>query len=243
LLALAVSFLLPLESAAQVADNAKRAAVVARSYLISERELSIPSRARDLLQDGNRRLARSDFSGAATEFQRAVATFPDYYEAYFLLGIADMKIYREGDAEKAFRKAMELSDGRYALAHFGLGLALCAQENFAEAAAETQVGLELDSESWFGYYAQGRALFGLGRLEEAEKSARELISRKADLAEAYLLLADIHEQQHRNAELLTDLDAYIALDDDSATRNRARDIRDGVQRALSRMSKVTTPQP
>jgi tetratricopeptide (TPR) repeat protein len=243
LLAVPISFLLSPGAAAQFKDHDNRPAVVARNYTISERELSIPARARDLLQNGNRRLARNDFAGAATQFQRAVSTFPDYYEAYFLLGIADMKINREEYAQEAFRKSIELSGGRYAQAHFGLGLILCAQQSFGEAAAEVQRGLELDSESWFGYYAQARAFFGLGRVQEAEQSAHELIARKADLAEAYLLLADIHQQEHRIAETLSDLDQYIVLDGDSSSRDRARGIRDRIERTLSEAGSITTPQP
>jgi tetratricopeptide (TPR) repeat protein len=242
LLAIVVSFVIPVNSSAQIVNRGNKAPVPGQSY-ISVRELAIPSNARGSLQNGNRLLAKSDFSGAATQFQSAIATFPTYYEAYFLLGIADMKMDHEGDAEKAFQKAMELSDGRYALAYFGLGLVLCGEKNFAEAAAEAKTGLELDSDSWFGYYAQGRALFGLGRLEEAEKSARNLIARKANLAEAYLLLADIHQQQNRTVELLTDLDEYIALDDNSVTRDRARDYRDNLQRVLFQASAVVTPKP
>jgi tetratricopeptide (TPR) repeat protein len=243
LVAIAILVAIPVDSPAQLARNANKAPVATQNYVIPVRELAIPSNARDSLQNGNRLLAKSDFSGAASQFQRAIAGFPNYYEAYFLLGIADLKMDREGDAEKAFRKALEFSDGRYALPYFGLGLVLCGEKDFAQAAIEAQMGLDLDSEGWFGYYAQGRALFGLGRLDEAEKSARDLIARKADLAEAYLLLADIHQQQNRTVELLTDLDEYIALDDDKATRKRAQDIRDNLQRSIFRAGASLIPEP
>ena len=154
-----------------------------------------------------------------------------------------MKIHRDGDAEAAFRSAIEFSAGQYAPAHFGLGLVLCDRKNFVEARATIQTGLELDSESWSGYYAMGRALLGLNQLEDAEESARNAIARKPDLRESYLLLADIHAQEKKQSAILEDLDNYIALDPDSVTRRRAQNARDEIQRTLSLQSNAATSQP
>jgi hypothetical protein len=75
-------------------------------------------------------------------------------------------------------------------------------------------------------------------LDEAEKSAREVVVRKANFAEAYLLLADIHVRQNNFSALLKDLDDYLKLDPDSATSVITKAIRDGARRALYRRTKV-----
>ena len=82
------------------------------------------------------------------------------------------------------------------------------------------------------------ALFSLNRLDEAEKSAREVVVRKANFAEAYLLLANIHVRQNNFSALLKDLDDYLKLDPDSATSVKTKAIRDGARRALCRRTKV-----
>ncbi len=85
-----------------------------------------------------------------------------------------------------------------------------------------------------------RALFGLNRLDEAEKSAREVVVRKANFAEAYLLLADIHVRQNNFSALLKALDAYIKLAPDSVTSVKTKAIRDGARHALSQANSAAT---
>jgi len=250
LAAAAVLFFLPAWLPAQVgggAGGARAAADAAPDYLVSLRDLSIPSRARDAFQEGNRRLAKADFLHSAQQFQRAIARFADYYEAYFYLGISEMNLGQPEEAEKDFQKSLELSAGRYAQADFGLGLLWCDRGNFSDAMTPIQKGLDLDNDSWFGYYAQARALFGLDRLRDAEKSARQALARKADLADAYLLLADVHSRENSTAMVLQDLDEYIACDPDSSTRAKARKVRKKIAEkyppALSTDTRAADSQP
>ena len=232
----------PATASAQVAGVGGRTAA-ADTYTISLRDLSIPPEAREALLEGNRLMASYDFAGGMAQFRRAIAKYPAYYEAYFYLGVAEMNLHRGLEAEAAFRRSVELSNGAYAPAHFGLGLVLCEQKRFEEAGATIGIGLYLDGESGSGYYAMGRAFYGMNRLEDAERSAREGIARKSDLKEAYLLLADIHGRQQNQSAVLEDLDNYIELDSDSVTRQKAQDLRDSIQRTLSLESSDLISEP
>lgn len=220
---LAACLCLPLLSRAQSPDS---------TYVVSVRELSIPPRALHAFQKGVELLAKKDVAASLPHFQRAVAEFASFYEAYYKMGVADLKLWRVADAEQAYRRSIELSGGQYAQPLLGLGVLLDYQEQFAEAEGVTRKGLDLDPTSWAGHYSLGWALFGLNRLEEAEKSIREALRLKTDFAEAQLLLADVHNREKDYPALLKDLDEYLKLDRDSPTSVKARALRDSAQRAL-----------
>jgi predicted Zn-dependent protease len=201
--------------------------------LVSARELSIPSKARHAFQNGVQRLARNDFAGSLPQFQRAIAEFPGYYEAYHLIGVADLELVRSEDAEQAFQKSIELSAGGYAQSELALGALLCDQQRFAEAEQFLRKGLELDDTSWIGRYALARALFALSRLDEAERAADDAVLRKANLPEVYLLLGDIHIRQKNYSAVVENLNDYLGLDSDSEMSVKVRAIQQDARRALS----------
>jgi Tfp pilus assembly protein PilF len=201
--------------------------------LVSARELRIRSKARHAFQNGVRRLARNDFGGSLPQFQRAIAEFPEYYEAYHLIGVANLELAHPVDAEHAFRKSIELSEGRYADPQLALGALLCDQQRFGEAEQFLSKGVELDDTSWIGHYALARALFALNRLDEAETAADDAVLRKANLPEVYLLLADIHIRQNNYSTVVENLNDYLGLDPDSEMSVKVRATQQDARRALS----------
>jgi tetratricopeptide (TPR) repeat protein len=207
--------------------------------VVSVRELSIPAKALRAFAQGAEILERKDAAGSLPHFQRAIAEFATYYEAYYEMGVANLKLWRIGDAEQAFRRSIELSSGQFALPLLGLGAVQDYQGKFAEAAEVTRKGLDLDATSWSGHYYLGWALFGLNRLEEAEKSVREALRQKSESTEALRLFADIHSRQKNYKALLIDLDEYLKLDPDSPTGVRVRALRDSTQRILDESLNTT----
>jgi tetratricopeptide (TPR) repeat protein len=181
---------------------------------------------------GVERLAKDDAAGSLPHFQRAVAEFATYYEAYFEIGVADLKLRRTADAEQALRKSIELSGSQYAEPLFALGAVLANEKKFTEGERVLREALDLDPTSWAGHYCLGWALFALNRVEEAEKSIQEALRWKSDSAESHLLLADIHNREKNYGAVLKDLDEYLKLDPDSPTSVKARALRESAQRAL-----------
>jgi tetratricopeptide (TPR) repeat protein len=204
--------------------------------LVSARELRIPEKARKAFNKGTTLLAAKDPAKSIPEFQRAIKAFPDFYEAYYKLGIADLELQRPRDAEAAFGKSIELSDGRYALPHFGLGLILCTQNQFADAEASIRTGLDIDPADAAGHFTLAWVLYSAARLPEAEKSARQAILYSSDLAMAYLLLAQIHLRENNLSALVQDLDSYIKLDPDGPQSESAKAILVQAHHQLSRQS-------
>jgi tetratricopeptide (TPR) repeat protein len=202
------------------------------SAVVSVRELSIPPKAVHDFEKGDELLAKKDAAASLPHFHRAVEKFPGYYEAYYKMGEAYLQLWRIEDAEQAFRNSIEVSGGKCGLALLALGSVLDSKGKFAEAEKVTRRGLVLEPASWSGHYYLGMALFGLDRLEDAEKEVREAIRRKADSAEALRLLADILAREKDYAALVNDLDEYLKLDPDSPSATKARAIREVAQRMV-----------
>ena len=215
---------LPLYSFAQPRPSAQS---------VSVHELSIPAKALHNFELGIELLARNDPAGSLLHFQRAVSLYDGYYEAYNMMGLAYLKLWRTPEAEQAYRKSIELSRGeRYAHPLFALGAILDDQEKFMEAESVIRKGLDIAPDSWRGHYYLGLALYGMGNFEKAEKSAMESVRARLDFPEAHLLLAHIHGGQRNYPALVNDLDEYLKLDPNGSASAGARALREKVQHLL-----------
>jgi len=204
---------------------------------VSVHFLSMPEEARVAFDAGKQKLNRDKNGEAGLEdFQRAVQIAPDFYEAYEQIGVAYLQLGKPDDSEKAIRKAIELSQDKYAPADFDLGALEMNRHDFAGGEKTVRHGVELDPNAWIGHYELGRALFYEKHIPEALKSAEEARALQPNAAVLYRLLAVIHMSQHNNPALLEDLDMYIKLDPDSPLGLRAQQLREQVARSMAPQS-------
>lgn len=201
---------------------------------ISARELRIPDKARKSFNKATKLLSEKDAAASITEFQRAIQAFPDFYEAYYKIGIAELNLHRQVDAQAAFEKSIQLSQGRYPPPHFGLGVALCLQKQFADAEGAIRRGLDLDPADAEGYFTLAWVLLNAARVPDAEKNARQATLLNANFAAAYLLLAQIHLRQGNTSALVADLDAYLRLDPSDPLSTEAAAVRAQAQQLLAK---------
>jgi tetratricopeptide (TPR) repeat protein len=201
---------------------------------VSVHELQIPEKAREAYNKGIQRFAQKDWAGSIVEFQRATAAYHDFYEAYYKIGLANLELRLSEGAEAAFRKSMELSEGHFAPALFGLGLTLGNDRQFDDALAFIRTGLRLDPTSARGNFTLAWVLYTADRVAEAEKSARQAVLYNPDFAMAHLLLAQIHRRQNNAAAMVEDLNAYLRLEPDGPRSAGVKAVRDEATRALDR---------
>jgi tetratricopeptide (TPR) repeat protein len=202
---------------------------------VSAHELRIPGKPRGEFEKGlNLLYSKSDYRGAIAQFERAIKHFPNYYEAYAEEGNAYTKLKDLPAAEQAFRKSIELSSSQYADALFQLAGLLNNTERFAEAEPLARQNVTLAGTAWEGHYELARALLGLQRSEEAEKSAIEARDLKPDLAPVFLVLANIHIARHDYAALLQDLDSYVKLVPTGPEADQARRTQKQLQEAMQK---------
>jgi tetratricopeptide (TPR) repeat protein len=207
---------------------------------VSAHELSMPEKARELMESGKKKLsAQKDAQGALQDFQQAVSAAPAYYEAYYQMGLAYLQLAKADDAQASFQKAIDLSGDTYGDADVGRGMILLDKGDIPNAEKSLQRGVELSPNSSRGFYELGRAQLSDGKIQDAEKSAERSRTLAPDYPAVYRLLAKIHIQAKNYPALLQDLDAYIKLDPDSPAGVRAKQMRDQVQEQLAK----TTPAP
>jgi Tfp pilus assembly protein PilF len=204
------------------------------SYTVSTRELMIPGKARHEYAKGLGSLAKQDLAGSADHFMKAAQAFPDYYEAFYHIGVVKTKQGLLDEAMPAFQKAIELSGGRYAWAEFGIGYLQYLEGKSEEAVTTIRRGLEVDENSPEGHLFLAMALLRLNRLDEAEKSAREALLRNPNLAQAYLVLSDAYGRRQEYLAQLQGLEAYLKLEPNGADSQSARRAHEVVKEILAK---------
>lgn len=205
---------------------------------VSVRELKIPEKARNLYNKGIQKFADKDWPGCIVEFQRAIAAYAGFYEAYYKIGLADLELNFSAGAEAAFHKSIELSEGRFAAALFGLGLTLGNEKRFEDALDFIRAGLHLEPSSSRGNFTLAWVLYTADRVPEAETSVKAALVYNPNFAIAHLLLAQIHLRQNNSAALVDDLDAYLRIEPDNARSPGVRAVRDKAAQALPQVPQV-----
>jgi tetratricopeptide (TPR) repeat protein len=207
------------------------------SVMVSVGDLQIPSEARHEFERGLGRLQKQDPAGSLLHFNSAVERFPKYYEAYYHQGIAEMKLGRNDEALRSFQRAIDLSEGRYARAQFGYGLALCRLGNAAQAEQIVRYGLETEPNIPDGHVVLGVVLLKLNRPDEAEKSARQaLLLAGPKSGKGYLVLADVDALRGDYGAQVRDLDRYLKLHPDEPNSRLLHSARDVAKKLAAKIA-------
>jgi tetratricopeptide (TPR) repeat protein len=204
-----------------------------KASTISMHELSIPAKARELMESGKKKLYQDkDPGGGLADFQQALSVAPGYYEAHYQVAMAYLTLGNPEEAEKSLRKSVEVSGDKYGAADVGLGTVMLDRGSFSEGEKTIRRGLQLNPNLWLGHYELGRALLNEKRISEAQDSAEHarLLAPRAPMV--YRLLSNIHLQEKDYPALLKDIDAYLTLDPDSPAGIRAKQLREQVQQKI-----------
>jgi tetratricopeptide (TPR) repeat protein len=208
---------------------------------VSVRELQVPRKARDAFKKGTDLLGANQPAASIPEFRRAIKIFPEFYEAHYKIGLANLNLRRYDEAQAAFETSIVASNGRYPPSQFGLGLVLCAKKHYDEAVEAVHAGLDQYPADAAGNFTLAWILFSAGRLAEAEKSAHQAVLTNANLASAYLLLAQIHLRQSDLRAVVSELDAYLRLDPSGVHKAQATALRAQAQQVLAKRREGTDP--
>jgi len=199
----------------------------------SARATGIPRPAQEAMNRGMELLyVKSDPRGSIGQFERAIREYPDFFEAYTQIALARTSLGDPHDAEKAFRKAIELSQEQYADAYAGLAVLLSNEKHFGDAEAAARKLIELNPDDWRGHGERARALHGLRRFQDAEAPAEQAAKLAPENPTVKLLLSSIHLQLNKLPTMLEDLDAYLKLVPRGAESDRMRELRVKVQQAI-----------
>jgi tetratricopeptide (TPR) repeat protein len=200
---------------------------------VSEHQLSIPPKARELFEKGVQLVVeKSDYRGAVAQFTRAIEQYPSYYEAYAAMGLAQNKMGDTAAAEAALRKSIDLSAEKYPQAMIDLGSMFNGQKRFSEAEPLLRKVIALDASSWRGQFELASALGGQQHFKEAVTCASAARDLKPDNPQIYLLLYNLHIHTDDFPGALRDADGYLKLTPDGAMADRVRKMRVQLQKAV-----------
>ena len=154
-------------------------------------------------------LGRTGLTRARAAAERAVELDPMLSEAQSAMASIRAREYAWQDAERGFRRAIELNPNN-ALAHLELGAAvLVEQGRFEEGLGEVRRAVALDPLSPYVNTEFGRALLLAGRYAEAVDQLRKAIALDPSRNRPYNLMGRALYLQGKTAEALTVFDESI----------------------------------
>jgi tetratricopeptide (TPR) repeat protein len=200
---------------------------------VSAHELAVPQAARDLLTSGQKKLyTDKDAHAALRDFELATRKAPNFYEAYYQAGMAYLALQNSPDAEKQFRKAVDLSQKKYGDADIALGTLLLHRNALNEGESLLREGLALNPRSWPGQFELGELELSRGHMEAALAAAHAAAQLAPQQPIVYRLLSIIELRQKDYPALISALDSYIELDPNSPAGVRAKELRAEAEKHL-----------
>ncbi|MBF2072465.1 MAG: tetratricopeptide repeat protein [Synechococcales cyanobacterium C42_A2020_086] len=117
-------------------------------------------------------------------YRRAIRLRPDFYEAYYNLGVAETYQQNWSAAKQAFLRVLQLNP-HHAEAHYGLGKLAEQSQDFATAAGHFQRAAELAPDFASAFLSLGEALLQLRQWRRAAVACQRAAELNADLSWAH----------------------------------------------------------
>lgn len=204
----------------------------AQASPVDQRQLRIPEPARKEFERGARELfEKKDTVACMPHFQKAVSLYPEYYEAYHLMGTVYMDRKEWDQAEQMLNRALELNQD-FAPAYFALGAIRNQQGKPAEAEKFLLRGLELQPEAWQGHLEICQTYFSQGALPQAREHAIRAHELKPELPVVHLVLANIYVAETSYAPARTEYQHFLERAPQSPVAERVREQIRQLDRAL-----------
>jgi TolA-binding protein len=180
---------------------------------ISVTSMMAPKDAKKAYEHGLQSLLKNKPADAAKDFEKAVALYPKYADAWVNLGKLRLEQQSIEPARAALKKAME-SDPKLVAPYIELGLLAAKDASWQESGKYLDRAVELDPVDFpQAWYADAVANYNLKQYDAAEKSAREAVKldpRHVNPRSSYLLGLVLAEKKDY-AGAAKELTAYMKL--------------------------------
>lgn len=201
---------------------------------VDQRQLRIPENARKEFERGTKELFENKSPAASLpHLRKATALYPEYYEAYHLMGTIYMDQQQWDQAEQMFNRALELNQ-QFAPAYFALGALRNQQGKPAEAEKFLLRGLELQPDAWQAHLEICQTYFSQGQLPQAEQHAVRAHELKPEVPVVHLVLANIYVAENSYAPARTEYQHFLDRAPQSPAAPRVQEQIRQLDRALAR---------
>lgn len=191
-----------------------------------------PVEAREELIRGREALSKKSYEQSIAHLQKAIAVYPEFYEAHLLLGTALMDEREWKKAETAFERASELKAGS-AAAILSLGEVYWRQKRYDEAEKTLLDGLKLDDKSWHGHFTLARLYWDQDNIAKAGPAIGRTLQLKPDFAEAHLLAGNILLKINQSQRALAEYQEYLKLEPKGEFAPQARELVQKLSKAIN----------
>lgn len=182
---------------------------------ISARALKIPESAAKEFSTGLSYLnEKKDPGRSLGYFQRALSISPDYYEAYFLMGMARLQLNENDKAKAAFRKAIELNP-EYVEPYYPLAVLLASERRYDEAEGLLLQAMEKDPRGWRWPFELARCYARRNNWEKALTYAEIAQALPNPSSKVHLLLADLYSGLGQKEKAIAELEEFTRVDPQS----------------------------
>jgi Flp pilus assembly protein TadD len=206
--------------------------------VVDARVAQIPDEAKSEFQAGQKSLDAKDGPGAIKHFQKALDLFPNYAEAYQLLGGAYLGGGNLALAEAAFVKAVAI-ESRMVNAQLALGLTRNLMGRTQEAEAPLQRAVQLDPKNPDAHFELAKNQFALQKFPAAEAHAAKSLQLKPQNPPVYVVLGYSLLRQKKVSEAEEAFRHFLQL---APASPMAGDVRQ-VEAMIEQHQRQTTRQP
>ena len=176
---------------------------------ISVTSLLVPNNARKEFEKGDKDAQDNKLKPAAEHLEKAVAEYDNYAAAWNALGGVYVSSHETEKARQAFIKAIAV-DPKYIPPIVNLATLQLRNQEYEDCIATAGRALELDPAIPLANYLQAAGSFKLSRLDEAEKSAKEVEKGPHEnLQQVYPLLAQIFLLKHDYPNAAAQMRTYL----------------------------------
>ena len=228
-------------------DGSPKAANTTGSTVV---DANVPAKAREELDKGNTAAAlgkKENFAEAAVHFEKAVALYPQYSEAYFRLGNMYAELQQYDKAEPAFRKTIEINP-KAANAFFALGQMYLLQKKNEDAEKVLLQGLQIEDRSAIGHLNLARAYVAMAAKIKDENENRpfrvkaydqvnEALKYDNDMAMAHWIKGNLLVSVGRDADAQKEFEEYLRIEPKGPFANTSKGYIERIKKEMESQKK------
>jgi tetratricopeptide (TPR) repeat protein len=204
--------------------------------LIDVIDARAPAEAREELLRGREALSKKSYPEAVEHLQKAISSYPAFYEAHLLLGTTFVDQREWQKAEGAFQSALDLKASS-APAMLSLGEVYWRQHRYEEAEKTLLDGLKLEEKSWHGYFTLARLYWDRENIAKAAPAIGHTLQLKPDFAEAHLLAGNILLKVNQHERALAEYQEYLRLEPKGEFAVQTRELVQKLNKAIGENKK------
>lgn len=191
---------------------------------VSVQQLAVPPPAiKEFTEGMNLLRERNDPKRSLRHFERAIALFPSYAEAFFMLGMAHLQLNDSEQAQAALEKARELNP-KALEPYYPLAVLLVSQKRYDEAERLLLQAMGMDQQDWKWPFELARCYGNSGQWEKALKHGQMAHDRPNAPSKVHILMADLYSSMGNREKALEELEKFAKMDPASPFMPRVQEM-------------------